>query len=267
MKTITVILSGYKRKYTLPEQLESLKAQSYPVTNIVYFVNGHIESSPVDYDLISKFGVHIIECSHNYGVWARFSVALNYDTDFFCILDDDIVPGTDFIKTCIECYDNQPGIYGGHGVRDRLHYDAKYNTHFNHHGWPQLNWNMNGPSAPLQVAYLMNCWFFPKQALYDFWSEDVSDDMTHNRMAGEDIHLSLMALKHSGLKSYVIPANRFTPSKLSNTVGLKYCLEHAVCDDSDIMNKSFEYYKYAVTQGLPVFKMETYTDNDGDFWE
>lgn len=267
MKTVTVILSGYKRKHTTREQVDAFKNQSYPV-NIVYFANGKFDDHPTDYEFLEKSNVTLIESSVNQGVWGRFAAALNFDTDFYCVIDDDMIPGSDFIKTCVECYEEVPGIYGGHGVRDRAVECPIYKSPYNHHGWVQLLWNMNGPSKPLHVAYLCNCWFFPKVALHNFWAESVSSEQSCNKLAGEDIHLSLMALKYSGLKSYVIPATRFTPSKLLNIAGLKYSEDaNALSKDAFIMSKSRQYYHYAVSQGLPVFKMETYTDNDGEFWE
>lgn len=262
MKTVTVILSGYKRKHTTQQQVLAFKNQSYPV-RIIYLANGIFEDHPTDYKFLKEQGVELVEMRRNHGIYMRFRLATFYPSDFYCIIDDDMIPGKDFIKTCVECYEEQPGIYGGHGVRDRAFdgpLDPKY---FNHHGWVQTQWQMNGPKYPLQVAYLMNCWFFPKVALEDFWRERP----TCNLKVGEDIHLSLMAFLHSDLRSYVIPANRHTPDKLMNTVGIKYSEDvHALSKDPKLMAMSKSYYEEAVKRGLPVFRMRTYTDNDGESW-
>lgn len=251
MKTVTVILNGYKRKHTLKKQIESLKNQSYPIERIVYFT---LKSDyPEDYEYLRQENIELIECSNNYGVYGRFSIALNFESDFIYIMDDDIIPGSNFIKTCVECCSKVPGVYGSSGLRRRE--DADFNqlhNLFDFFGWIQVMWGNEGNLEPVKVSYLCNGWFFPRQVLFDFWREGIYSDISVNRKVAEDMHLSYTAWKYSGLCSYVVPQNKYDLTNHGNICGLDYSEdEYAIHRDEkllQIMNNNFLTY---CEKGLP----------------
>lgn len=251
MKTVTVILNGFKRKHTLKQQIESLKNQSYPIERIVYFT---LKSDVLeDYEYLRKENVELIECSNNYGVYGRFSIALNFDSDFIYIMDDDIIPGSNFIKTCVHCCLNKTGIYGSSGLRRRK--DADFNQlHdlFDFFGWIQVWWGNEGNLEPVEVSYLCNGWFFPSYVLHDFWREGIFKGLASDRKIAEDMHLSYTAWKYSGIKSYVVPQHKYDHSMHGNICGVDYSEdESAIHLDETLLKKMNDNFLTYCDMGLP----------------
>ncbi len=244
MKTVTVVLNGFKRQNTLAEQVESLKNQTYPVTKILYFNFKSTDPKFIpDYELLEREGVEYAETSHHYGVWGRFTFALNASTDFVCIMDDDIVPGKKYIENCVLSYEKQPGIYGTMGSLFEQK-DGQFKVL--NYGWKDIN-----NDQPIQVNYLFQTWFMPREALNSFWSEMVPDEMTHNRRIGEDMTVSLMAQKKLGLKSYVVPHPSNDMDLWGNTTGDKYGIdEFAVHVNPDLQKAMEKHFHFVVNSGL-----------------
>lgn len=243
MKTVTVILNGFKRQATLAEQIQSLKAQSYSIDKIMYWnLKSDIPQFKPDYELLKREGIEYAETSHDYGVWGRFTFALNATTNFVCIMDDDIVPGSRYIENCVNSYERQPGIYGTFGTcftrgRGGINY-----------GWRETN-----NSEAKQVNYLYQTWFMPREALHAFWAEVISEHLTKHRHIAEDIHLSLMAKKYLGLKSYVVPHPSDNKELWGNITGVKYGLdEFAVHLNTELRSAMDNYFHFAQTQGLEI---------------
>lgn len=245
MKTVTVVLNGFKRQNTLAEQVESLKNQTYPIAKIFYFNFKSADPQFIpDYELLDREGVEYAETSHHYGVWGRFTFALNANTDFVCIMDDDIVPGKKYIENCVSSYEKQPGIYGTMGSLFEQKNGVLHKVH--NYGWKDIN-----NDKAIQVNYLFQTWFMPRKALNSFWSEMVPDDMTHNRRIGEDMTVSLMAQKKLGLKSYVVPHPANDKCLWGNTTGDKYGVdEFAVHVNPDLQKAMEKYFYFVVDSGL-----------------
>lgn len=244
MKTVTVVLNGYKRQNTLAEQISSLKNQTYPIEKILYFNFKSTDPQFIpDYDLLVREGIEYAETSHHYGVWGRFTFALNATTDFVCIMDDDIAPGKKYIENCIESYKKQPGVYGTMGSA----FDPKTQQIINY-GWKDIN-----NDTPIQVNYLYQTWFMPREVLHAFWSEMMPENLLNKRRIGEDMTVSLMARKKLGLKSYVVPHPSNNKDLWGNTIGHKYGIDDfAVHLNSDLQKAMMEYFNFAVKSGLEV---------------
>lgn len=243
MKTVTVILNGFKRQATLAEQIQSLKAQSYPIDKIMYWnLKSDNPQFQPDYGLLVREAIEYAETSHDYGVWGRFTFALNATTDFVCIMDDDIVPGRRYIENCLNSYEKQPGIYGTLGT---CFIKAGGGTTY---GWREVK-----NSEPKQVNYLYQTWFMPREVIHVFWSELISEHLTKRRHIGEDIHLSLMARKYLGLKSYVVPHPANNKEFWGNITDVKYGLdEFAVHLNPELRVAMDDYFRFAQTQGLEI---------------
>ncbi len=243
MKTVTVVLNGFKRQFTLPEQVASIKTQTYPIKKIMYWnLSSEDSAYKPDYDLLRRESIEYAETSHDYGVWGRFTFALNATTDFICIMDDDILPGRRYIENCVNSYQLQPGIYGAFGTCFRRDGGGI------HYGWKEThNWTAR------QVNYLYQTWFMPREALSAFWAEVISEARTKNRHIAEDIHISLMAKKYLGLRSYVVPHPENDRELWGNTAGLKYGLdEHAVHLNPELRAAMEDYFSYAIHEGLEI---------------
>lgn len=244
MKTVTVVLNGFKRQHTLPEQLEALAAQSHPIEKIFYFNLRKKDTTHLpDYELLEKHGVEYADTSHDYGVWGRFTFALNATTDFICVLDDDVIPGKRYIENCVASYSKKKGIYGTLGSA----YDFR-KKEFVNYGWKGVN-----NDEIRQVNYLYQTWFMPREALHAFWSESRPERLTRNRRCGEDMNISLMAKKKLGIKTYVVPHPENDRELWGNVTAEKYGVdEHAIHLDPELQKAMVSFYQFAVSQGMEV---------------
>jgi len=238
---ISVVLNAYKRKDLLIKQIDSCAKQSIPISEIVIWNNG----DPINGKLLSeKFGVEIIvvNASKNIGVWARFSVALNCKSEFILILDDDVFPGKDFVKNCLDSFNRLPGLYGSRGLR--------FISNNRYEPYKEYSWAHPNESIQ-QVDIVGHSWFFPKEYLNYFWRENFSSRISP--FCGEDIHFSYMLQKFGGIQTYVPPH----PSKFPDMWGT--CPEesykigadcHAISQQSGAMKKFDFALKFYAKKGF-----------------
>jgi len=191
MTSVSVILNGYRRPDYLKYQVEAVQNQSIK-TEILYW---HNYEKPVQYDksVVNQL-MHAIS-NRNWGVWARFAYALNARSDYICILDDDTIPGKDWLKNCVETYDKYPGLLGTIG----LWFEPDYIT-FRRVGWDKRYINTNDTQ---QVDIVGHAWFFARDLLSVFWRE--LPPLHWNLRIGEDIHFSYMLQKYTKYKTWVPP--------------------------------------------------------------
>ncbi len=204
-KTVTVILNGYKRNH-LKEQVDAIKSQSYPVEEIFYWQNT-VPGVSYDEDTYSELNSAL--SNYNYGVWARFTFALNARTDYVCVLDDDTIPGTKWIENCVNTYETHPGLLGGIGLRFK---NSNYELDTTSDGkywrcgwdcWSSGNNIVGNIEEPTQVDIVGHSWFFARDLLSVFWREIPSREWT--MLCGEDMHFSAMLQKYTDLKTWVPP--------------------------------------------------------------
>jgi GT2 family glycosyltransferase len=90
--SITVVLNTYKRLDLLEKQIESLLKQTIIPKEIFIWNNS---SMPLDSNKFvhEKIPIIVFNSSMNFGVWSRFSVALNSESRFVAVMDDDTIPG------------------------------------------------------------------------------------------------------------------------------------------------------------------------------
>lgn len=106
-----LILTVYKRNY-LEKQLEAIMNQTVAPKYIIVFQNeNHLNIE----DLKDKYKFLHIKNDYNTKYFGRFLFCLNFDVDYFIIMDDDIIPG----KNCMNNYLTQcrdlDAIIGGNG--------------------------------------------------------------------------------------------------------------------------------------------------------
>ena len=186
---ITVILNSYKRQKFLKYQINSLNKQSLPYEKILIWNNGKsIEDA--------KFGkdIYIANSSYNFGVWARFAFALNSESKYICMLDDDTMPGELFFENCIDTINKNPSLLGTRGLR---FLSSKYYEPYISFGWD----NPNDQSEIVDIVG--HAWFFKREWLTYFWREMPLLDSS--RFVGEDMHFSFMLKKYAGIRTVVPP--------------------------------------------------------------
>ena len=182
---ITSILTVYNRPYTLNEQIKSIKNQTIN-SNIMVWINASDQEAPeiTDNDII------VSKCTHNLKFYSRFAYALNAQTEYVAIFDDDTIPGKRWFENCLQCIKEKPGIYGtvgvellGDGYRKRKRY-----------GWPSMNEEIK------QVHLVGHGWFMKTEYLKYLWMEK---PQTFDN--GEDMQLSYMAKKYGNINTYAAP--------------------------------------------------------------
>lgn len=186
---ITVVLNAYKRQKELKAQIECVNQQTIPPTEILVWNNGdHIEPASLPQNVV------ICNSSKNFGVWSRFSFALNADSEFVCILDDDTFPGERFFENCLQQMKVEEALFGTRGLRFMS--SKRYN--------PFLSFGWDCPNEKTEVVDIVgHAWFFKRQWLSAFWAEQ--PPFGASRIVGEDIHFSFMLQKYLGIRTLVPP--------------------------------------------------------------
>jgi len=200
---VTIVLNAYCRLGTIDTQIAAIKAQTYPVRDIMLWQNYNGEENNV-----SEFSHSLTKhasCNYNFGVWARFSYALNAKTKYVCVIDDDTIPGSEWIENCITTMKTHRGLLGCRGVR------ISGDDYKNYPGCKYESICGNNDKIE-QVDIMGHCWFFERDWLRYYWLE--APNIRPN-YGGEDMHFSYAIQKHLGLNTYV-PAQ---PSSNKETWG------------------------------------------------
>lgn len=186
---ITAILTVYKRGQYLSAQVQALREQSVPPTEIWVWCN----DSDMPLEDVSEMVDRVIVSNSNWKFWGRFAIANLVRTPHVCLFDDDILPQPNWLRSCLDTYAaGVDGILGGSGVLlpEEGGYSSKNKVGWNGHHHPTLT----------RVDLVGHAWFFKKEHLKYMWQEQPLSWEN-----GEDIHLSCMAWKHAGIGTYVPP--------------------------------------------------------------
>lgn len=192
MDSISVVINGYRRPNTLNEQYDSIINQTIKPSEVLFWKNHHTEGYGFDSDIINRCKSSI--SNYNFGVWSRFSYALNCKSKYVCIFDDDTIPGSRWFENCLNTLETHYGLLGDRGIV----FEGDY--------WDPRNKGYSGRETrnlePVRVDIVGHAWFFERDWLAAYWSELPPPNMT---LAGEDMHFSYMLQKRLGLNTYVPP--------------------------------------------------------------
>lgn len=190
---VTVILNIYKRPQHLEEQYNSILVQTHKPKSIIIWNNGNTEFDFTKYKQETIF----VDCSKNLGVWSRFIMALNSNTEYICLFDDDTIPGPQWLESCIGYIKKYDGLLGTIGV---IFKPGKYYVTKNRVGWAEPNETIE------EVDIVGHSWFIRRENLIKLMSELPNTEEFYKW--GEDIYLSYMLQKHLHLKTYVPPHSK-----------------------------------------------------------
>lgn len=196
---VTAILNGYKRGDRLNEQLEALNNQSVKPSEILLWYNNPGDNSLVNYEIGSK--IPAAYCNYNFGVWSRFYFAFNATNDYVVVFDDDTIPGSRWIESCLHTIEKYNGLLGTVGLIYPTPNTADKSSYFERYvrvGWPDGGNN----NETMQVDFVGHSWFFRKE-----WLSYMVKELPNPRYntCGEDMHFSYMLQKYLGLGTYVPP--------------------------------------------------------------
>lgn len=178
--TLSVILTGYKRDY-FEEQIPAILNQTLKPDVIYLWQNeNHIDLSKYR----KKYGIKIVQSDENMKFFGRFTYAMLMKTKYVAIFDDDIIPGKNFLKNCMNLSKNKNCIVG----QNFRNYDEKKQTFY-----------ANYPINDKKVHIVGHCWFFKKEWLKYMWN---IEPYTFDN--GEDIHFCMSAKLFGNIDSYVV---------------------------------------------------------------
>jgi hypothetical protein len=111
------------------------------------------------------------------------------------MIDDDTIPGSEWIENCINTMKTHKGLLGCRGVR------MSGDDYMNYPGCKYESICGNNDNVE-QVDIMGHCWFFERDWLKYYWLEAPNIRPNHG---GEDMHFSYAVQKHLNLNTYVPP--------------------------------------------------------------
>jgi len=187
---VTVILNGFNRPENLSEQIDAINNQTIKPKEILLWLNN---SEGFDKNLTDK--ITTVTSNKNFGVWARFAFALNANTEYICIFDDDTIPGVKWLENCVETMKTHEGLLGTKGLVYRD--DTSYHYH-DVYGWDNPN------TETVQVDIVGHAWFFKREWLWVMFRELPPQGHNFHRV-GEDMFFSYTLKKYLDINTYVPP--------------------------------------------------------------
>jgi len=213
---VTAILTKYKREHLFSEQLQSVVNQSVNVNEVLICDN----------------------TTDNKGVWERFKLAKKSKNDFVWVLDDDTIPGKDYLKNVLECFETNEGLYGTCGYL--FNSNKSYENNYTRIGWPNPNKELK------KVDYVVHNWFFKKEWLQYFWNVD---KIPFNY--GEDMNFSFQLQKHN-IETFIPPHPTDEKEKWGSTKGHEYgddAVSLWVSNPDNFKSNMFKYFKFLINKG------------------
>jgi len=188
--SVACIVTAYKRTQNLAKQLSAIRGQSVPPSELLVWQNAATGSASM-LATAKQHGASHILASPNMGVWPRFSIGLDCTSEYICIFDDDTIPGVEWLDSCMQHMQKNPGVYGAIGIRFR----GKGRSPREQVGWSTANDKVE------QVDLVGHSWFFKRDWLRYYMLEPRHGSL----YCGEDYHLSIAVERHLGLGTFVPP--------------------------------------------------------------
>lgn len=241
--SITVVLNVYKRLDLLNRQIGSLMEQTVLPLEIFIWNN-----SGKNLAKVQRQGVPVIvfDSEKNFGVWARFAVALNSKSSYIAVFDDDTIPGKKWFENCLNNIGDGNRLLGTRGLRFLS--DKNYSP-FESYGWDNPNEYL------VEVDIIGHAWFFERRLLTAFWGN--YEDRYEDDYCGEDIHLSF-SIQKIGCKSFVPPHKSDDMESWGSLpeFALKYGTnEVAISSDPLALNKFSKAYSHYVSKKFKTYYM------------
>lgn len=228
MYDITVILCSYRRN-TFRTQLEAIRNQTVLPTRVIVWRNdSHSDEMFND--------VEYVKASRNMGVWPRFTICRDIPSDFYYVVDDDTIPGSNYLEHCIKSYEEEPKVLCANGFVfkgiDRF-------TERNFHNREQVGW-VNPKKVEIPVDWPGHSWFFDQTVLHKSFSILRSPEVT----SGEDAHLAFSAQQvGQQCKTTSYPSDKRFWGSINGRVGDDRNATHRTAGQKQRMIDSLNHYR------------------------
>lgn len=220
---VTVILNVFKRIEHFETQIDYIKNQTESCEIWVDCTITDRNSMDKLQNIQRKYPniKFTIRSNQNLYHRGRFYYALNVQTPYVFIVDDDIFPNKNYIRNCIALMRRLGDcVFTGYGVRFGKNATKYYNPSRKTYGWHSVQNNGSGFSEPVQVDMAGHSWFLKTKYLKYFTYENQIHIDT-----GEDLHFSYMMQKYAKIPIYASPhilnspENWSSDPKLATTIG------------------------------------------------
>lgn len=199
---VTVVLTKFKRLDTFAEQERACVNQTWPISEILVCDNTH----------------------YNLGPWARFATALMAKTEWIWILDDDILPGKNWLKLAMEAnLGGQLALRGPSGTYLPLQHELPRINPQGDQNWVEIGAAKMHTDEEVtentQVDFVIQGYLLKREWLLWFWEKEFTDKS--ERFYAEDQWLAYQCAKR-GIPAIVqgwqtdIPGTRGTNTAFSN---------------------------------------------------
>lgn len=177
---IVAILTAYKRDYFI-EQINALLNQTIKIDKIIIFNNGNLDLSHLKETFSDN--ISLINSELNTKFWGRFAIANLLNTEYVLMLDDDTIPGVQWVENCVRLSQEKNCIVTGNG-RDIT----------NSIGWGDDGYVEND----IKVGFGGHSWFYKKE-----WLKYFIADEPLNYDTGEDITFSALCKIKGNIETWV----------------------------------------------------------------
>lgn len=203
---VTIILNIWRREY-LEEQLLSIFTQTVLPKEIwILQCENHIDAQTI----INKFkpvfsSIFLMKADKNLKYFGRFSLAINAVTKYTWLLDDDIIPGKEWLQNCVYKCDSLNAIVSCTGrfipkndfQPENLSHGKTADHFVGDLGYYHESINMC-PKDTI-VDYACNSYFIKTEWLSTYWSI-----WPITFQSGEDMHLSASCKSKLNINTIVL---------------------------------------------------------------
>lgn len=212
MQLVTTILTVFKRPDLLDIQIKRLQEQTISTDIWIDITVNEITNSDKVSEIINKYPNYRYNIHWNQNLYhiGRFYYAMNVQTDFVFILDDDQLPGKNYIKHCIDTQKKiGDSILTGYGVI--LNRNDGYYSNISY-GWQSVGLREIENEIPMEVDMAGHSWFFPKRVTKYITYEDPPSIKN-----GEDLHFSYTCQKYGNVPVFVASHMKNSPENWSSS--------------------------------------------------
>jgi len=259
----TVILNHWRRK-SLEQQLKALHAQTLRPRSVwVCLFNSDKEEfySEIVSRYTKKFkgGVFIVKSNYNFKYFGRFQLALQVATPYVWIVDDDVLPGKNYLEilTHVGGISDLKGIYGSTGWLMPGHQGNEKGRKLPSYRDPEgkglglyfPDFKYRVPNQVLMaVDLLCSQWFLQTDYVRLLFREQLVTYET-----AEDYHLAYNLRKYAGVQSYVLPMD-ITDSRTWGNIDTEQALQAVEATTTmDMVGRRVQIWGELVSRGGQYF--------------